>query len=176
MRKGTFFVAITIHCAFAFMFASCNFSPTESVGERYEATITDVYSGDTVEVLFNYDKPDGCRRKETLRLIGAKAPLLNDYPFIGNDEYYALESYYSMTKMFGKMVYIELDDVMYCRNRNGFLMAYVWSQEPLELINKKLISEGLAEFDGSVNFNASRMEEFIKAHDSAKKAHNGMWR
>lgn len=160
---------------FAMLFASCSIDSTEPVGERYEARVTDVFSGDTIKVLFDDEKPSGCRKQETVKLIGVKAPALNGYPFIQNEEYYAFESFTNMATYFNKKVYVELDDVMDSRTKDGYLTAYVWASEPLELLNKSLLKEGFAEFDGSVNFNSSRMKEFIQASEFAQNGYYGMW-
>lgn len=138
--------------------------------ELYEAKISGVTDGDTIRIIFDYEIPDGCKKEETVRLIGVNTPELFTEP----PEFYSQEAYNYTHKYLLEEVQIELDKVTGLRDKYGRLLAYVWLCN-YSLLNKNLIEDGLGYYYGYFKFNSKYMEEFISAQNIAKSKQEGLW-
>jgi len=165
--KRLFFIPLLI-----FGFISCQMASETPNNEQYDAVITNVFSGDTLEITFDYEKPNGAVKRENVKLIGVKAPA---YYLFQPSEYYALESYQNLRRYINSPVLIELDDTDSSRTSEGYLRAYIWINVNGEILNKKLLRNGYVKFDGSTAFNPGRMADFAAAEAYAKEWNKGMW-
>ena len=140
----------------------------------YQAKILSVVDGDTVKIKFLDEIPEGCARKETVRLIGVNTPELNLHK-PSEAEYYAQEAYEFTNTFYQKDVKIELDDISALRDKYSRLLAYVHLNNKT-ILNKLLIEEGYGRYYDAFKFNKKYMKDFEKAELSANLKKKGMWR
>jgi len=134
-----------------------------------KAVISAVVDGDTVDVVFG-NPPEGCGKKERVRLIGVNTPELTKDP----PEYYAEEARDFTDKWWGANVRIVFDRVSSRRDVYGRLLAYVYLEDGT-LFNELLIREGCGRYYGNFAFEEERMKAFSLAEEEARKAKKGLW-
>ena len=129
-------------------------------------TVTVVYDGDTIQVLF------ASGIKEKVRLIGIDAPETSS-----KDEKTRLNAYYSkrfvFRSLYQKQVRIEYDWEK--RDKYGRLLAYVWTEDGT-LFNEYVILRGFAAAYTRFKYRQEYRERFVKAEEYAKTKGNGMWK
>lgn len=151
---------------------SCVFGQLENQNTWYEARVTSVIDGDTIQVHFIDEiLPAGCERNERVRFIGVDTPELFTTP----PEYFAQEARDYTNQFYQKTVMLEFDTVTALRDRYGRLLAYVYYDIGVMPINKQLIAGGYGYYYGVFAFEAERMTEFKNAENYARSNKNGLW-
>lgn len=152
----------------------CKKEVNNNVNICYEAEITKVIDGDTVEIRFCNELPNGCNRTEKLRLIGVNTPELNLYKEI-EPEYFAMEAYYYTKNYTGEKIKIELDEYSSMRDKYSRLLAYVWLCN-YTMLNLNLIEDGYGYYYDNFIFNPDYMKQFCEAEKKAQKEKKGLWK
>lgn len=156
---------------FLFVTISCAIGQLEDAPSWYEAVVTAVVDGDTIQIQFVDDPPPDCSWNERVRFIGVDTPELYTVPA----EYYAREARTYTNRYYQKNVLIEFDSVSSTRDQYGRLLAYVYNDINQIPINKQLISEGYGFFYGEFAFDPERMYEFKNAEQDARANQRGLW-
>lgn len=170
---------LAIFIFLGFLFVSCgkesesHTSENKKTEQLYSAKIIAVVDGDTVKIQFEKEKPEGCSKKETVRLIGVNTPELNLYKE-DEPEYFAREAYEYTNNYYKENVKIQLDDVSATRDRYDRLLAYVWLCNST-MLNKNLIEDGYGRYYSAFSFNENYMNEFFNAELLAIQEKKGMW-
>jgi len=159
--KSVFFLIMTL------ILAACAAS---DVSPYYNAVITAVVDGDTIDVVFEGKTPDGCGQKERVRLIGVNTPELTKIP----PEYYAEEARKFTDKWWQTNIRVRFDEVSSRRDVYTRLLAYVYLDDG-RLLNELLIREGYGRYYDNFAFEKERMEAFALAEEEARKAKKGLW-
>jgi micrococcal nuclease len=136
-----------------------------------QGTITAVVDGDTLKIQFDGYIPPGCKKTETVRLIGVDTPELTTNP----PQFFAVEAREFTNQFWKSRVTIEFDRVSERRDKYGRLLAYVYVRGRSIPFNLLLIDEGYGRYYGAFKFEPARMVQFEKAEVSAKLKHKGMW-
>ena len=108
---------------FLFVTISCAIGQLEDAPSWYEAVVTAVVDGDTIQIQFVDDPPPDCSWNERVRFIGVDTPELYTVPA----EYYAREARTYTNRYYQKNVLIEFDSVSSTRDQYGRLLAYVYN-------------------------------------------------
>lgn len=164
-------IKILISVLILLTLVSCDASPIDAPYYVYKAQITAVIDGDTIQVQFNEDLPQGCSRSERVRLIGVNTPELTTDP----PEYFADEARSYTNRFYRQTVFIEFDSVSAMRDKYGRLLAYVYNDLSNMTINKQLIIGGYGYFYGVFSFDPYRMQEFKQAEEYARFNKKGIW-
>lgn len=170
MRNAGFFLLAAL-----FFLAGCEKQGGRAFREeqQYPARISAVVDGDTVKITFLDLIPDGCRKNETVRLIGVNTPELNLYKD-APPEYFAQEAYQYTNRYYHDEVFIELDELTGLRDTYSRLLAYIWLCNGT-MLNKNLIEDGAGRYYGIFTFDRTYMNEFILAETAARSGRRGMW-
>jgi len=139
---------------------------------RYQgavARITYAADGDTIDV----DIPDGGRPVTRIRLWGVDCPEIAHGPG-ETDSYFGREAVEFVRKeIVGQTVRLALDPSRIPRDKYGRLLAYVYLEDPGEMLSELLISRGLAYADR--RFAHVFKHEFVERERMAKRAKAGLW-
>ncbi|HBG36292.1 MAG TPA: hypothetical protein DDW88_04410, partial [Treponema sp.] len=146
MKKRIVFVLAVI-----LVFASCEIIPTENF--FYEAKITAVIDGDTVEIQFIENPPVDCKWNERVRLIGVDTPELFKNP----PEYFAQEAKNYTNEYYLANVLFEFDTVSAKRDKYDRLLGFVYVDGvyvdgSLYSLNEQLIEKGMGYYYGVFSF------------------------
>jgi len=151
---------------------SCVFGQFDKKIALYEALITAVIDGDTIQVQFSEAEiPPGCSRSERVRLIGVDTPELFTTP----PEYYAEAARDFINQFYRTSVLLEFDSISAPRDKYGRLLAYVYNDISSMPLNKQLIAGGYGYYYGVFSFDSERMVEFLNAEDYARIKRRGIW-
>jgi micrococcal nuclease len=134
-------------------------------------TITAVVDGDTVKVRFEGNIPPGCKKTETVRLIGVDTPELTTDP----PQFFAVEARDFTNQFWKSPVTLEFDQVSERRDKYGRLLAYVYVSGHSVPLNLLLIDEGCGRFYGAFEFEPARMTQFAISDVAAHVNRKGMW-
>lgn len=156
---------------FFFVTVSCVIGQLEDAPSWYEAVVTAVVDGDTIQIQFVDDPPPDCSWNERVRFIGVNTPELYKVPA----DYYAREAREYTNRFYSKIVLIEFDSVSGIRDRYGRLLAYVYNDINQMPINKQLIAGGYGYYYGDFAFNPEKMVEFKNAEQDARANQRGLW-
>lgn len=156
---------------FFFVTVSCVIGQLEDAPSWYEAVVTAVVDGDTIQIQFVDDPPPDCSWNERVRFIGVDTPELYKVPA----DYYAREAREYTNRFYSKIVLIEFDSVSGIRDRYGRLLAYVYNDINQMPINKQLIAGGYGYYYGDFAFNPEKMVEFKNAEQDARANQRGLW-
>lgn len=141
--------------------------------KTYMTKIIKVTDGDTAELMFINEIPEGCATTEKVRLIGIDAPELN----INNDkpmEYYAKEAFkFTNKELLGEYVSFQFDKYSGKKDEYGRLVGYIWVDD--FLFNQILVERGFARYYPALQFNPKYMKLFEAAENYARTNKIGMW-
>lgn len=170
MRKS-----ICILLTALFLFGGCVKQTNQAFREeqQFPAIISTVVDGDTIKITFLNGVPDGCKKNETVRLIGVNTPELNLYKD-APPEYFAEEAYQYTKRYYQNEILIELDKITGLRDKYGRLLAYVWLCNAT-MLNKNMIEDGIGRYYGVFAFDETYMNEFMLAETAARSSKRGMW-
>lgn len=160
----------------AFLVLSCAIGQlTEAQSKTstwYEARVTAVIDGDTLQVQFTGSAPPpDCQWSERVRLIGVDTPeLFSDPP-----EYYAQEARTYTNQVYQKDVLLAYDTVSAKRDRYGRVLAYIYPSIDSPSLNKKIIISGYGYYYGVFAFESDKMLEFQRAEAYARSNKRGLW-
>jgi len=139
----------------------------------YNAIITGVINGHTIEVLFVKTPPDGCNPREKIKLIGVNTV----EPFNNLSKFNAEKAKDFMKHYIKHHVKVTFDDNTPLRDNDGDILAYVYlSDDKNILLNEALISNGYGFFYTPYGFNPGYMRRFENAQIRAKKRSLGFWK
>ncbi len=145
----------------------------DTVVQFYKVRIMSVIDGDTIRVQFKGEVPTGCKRNETVRIIGVDAPELNLYTD-EKPEPYAEEARDYTNKYFNTVVKIMFDEVSSDRDIYGRVLAHIWLEDG-SCLARELIRNGLGKYISYYPFRASLMKSFEAAEINAQINHVGVW-
>lgn len=152
-----------------------SFTGDKASDETYNASVTDVVDGDTIDVRYR-------GREDTVRLLGVDTPEVHtdnspeEYNFSDTIQNRAcLERYGEKASDFVKQntepnVEIILDSKSERRGDYGRLLAYVNSED--RSINRALLEEGLARVYIS---EFSKKKEYLELQKKAQEEGKGVW-
>jgi micrococcal nuclease len=157
----------------ALLVLSCAIGQLSDTTTWYEARITAVIDGDTVQVQFMGSvPPSGCQWSERVRLVGVDTPEL----FTDPPEYYASEAKAFTNQLYQKSVLLAYDSISAKRDRYGRVLAYIYPSLDSPPINKQLIINGYGYYYGTFSFEPDKMLEFQSAEQYARTNRLGLWR
>lgn len=153
--------------------SSSHSTSTKLLTVKYQAKVTKVIDGDTIDILFTDITPTGCNKKERVRFIGVNTPELNLYKN-KEKEYYSEEAFYfTNSELYNQFIDIQFDDVSAQRDKYNRLLAYIWNNN--HLFNQLLIERGYGIYYNNFNFNNYYMNLFKAAQNYSKANNYGMW-
>lgn len=145
----------------------------KETSEMFKAEIVSIIDGDTVELSFTDERPEGMNDHERVRLCGVDTPEMH-YHMDEDPDFYAQEATdFTRRSLSGRFVMFMLDSVSDSRDRYGRAIGYVLADG--ENFNRKLISEGYARYYGHYNFESKMMTDFLLAEKEARANKKGMW-
>ena len=146
-------------------------------GVKYKVKVLDVIDGDTIDVLL----PDG--RIERVRMLGIDTPENNpednkpyEYDSIADLNYLAewglKATQFTKSKLEGKYVYIEFDEIAGFRGHYGRLLAYVYLEDGTDF-TAELVRLGYGRVYVEGEF--KKKDYYLKLEEEAKREGRGLW-
>lgn len=164
MKKRIFFVLSIL-----LVFVSCELTVSEPL--FYEAKITAVIDGDTIQIQFIENPPVDCKWNERVRLIGVDTPELFTTP----PEYFAQEARNYTNQYYLANVIFEFDTVSAKRDKYDRLLGFVYVDGSSYSLNEELIENGIGYYYGVFSFDRDKMIDFAAAEKRAKAQKKGLW-
>lgn len=164
MKKRIFFVL-----SIFLVFVSCELTVSEPL--FYEAKITAVIDGDTIQIQFIDKTPPDCKWNERVRLIGVDTPELFTTP----PQYFAQEARNYTNQYYLANVLVEFDTVSAKRDKYDRLLGFVYVDGSSYSLNEELIKNGIGYYYGVFSFDKDKMINFAAAEKRAKAQKKGLW-
>jgi micrococcal nuclease len=147
---------------------ACSSEPQDPSGRSFEAKVSRVIDGDTIEIAL--DQKNNLNTKETVRLLLVDTPE-TVHPEKPVQPFGKEASDYSKKLLTGKTVQVELD--VSDRDSYGRLLAYIWLDG--KLFNELLIEQGLARVAYIFPPNVKYVDRFQAVQRKAQEAGIGIW-
>jgi micrococcal nuclease len=138
--------------------------PDTPSDRRFDAKVSRVVDGDTVEIMY------GGNKKETVRLLLVDTPE-TVHPDKPVQPFGKEASDYTKKQLTGKTVQVELD--VSDRDTYGRLLAYLWADG--KLFNELLLEQGLARVAYIYPPNVKYVDRFKDVQRKAQQAGIGIW-
>lgn len=148
---------------------------SSSTSETYNATLTSVTDGDTIDIVIN-------GRNDTVRFLGVDTPETksgNNPEEFGMEntaskraclERYGEEAANFVERELSGDIRVETDPSAHRRGGYGRLLAYVYDSNTS--VNRKLLEKGLARvYTGTF----SKEKEYLKIEENAREEGRGLW-
>ncbi|MCD1653537.1 thermonuclease family protein [Treponema zuelzerae] len=164
---------ISLFLCISFTFFSCEVELHAESNTWYEARVTAVIDGDTIQVQFTgEDCPSGCQWNERVRLVGVDTPEL----FTDPPEYYAAEARAYTNQIYRRDVLLVFDSISAKKDRYGRVLAYIYKSFDSPSINEQLILNGYGYYYDLFSFDPEKMNDFQNAEDYTRLNRVGLWR
>lgn len=139
----------------------------------WKAHVVKVADGDTVTVVFSDAKPDFCKDRERVRLIGINSTEMNFGKKMSPEAYAQEAKDYAEKYLLDKDVVLSFDSISDTKDRYGRLLCYVWVNG--KLFNEMIVREGLAYYYNKFQFDGKYMMLLNSAQRSAKFDRLNLW-
>lgn len=171
-RRRIKFLVILVVLAFSVLDHVGAFAKRTDDRSRYNgitAIIVNAIDGDTLDIGIPGSASDHIR----IRLLGIDCPEIAHAPGASDAHFGREAADFVQEHMIDRTVRIALDPMRDPRDKYGRLLAYVYLEDSVEMLNESLLEEGLAYADP--RFPHVFRHRFTELERRARRAKTGLW-